>query len=684
MNKDYQTMYDFLKDDIANEIKENFYFVLTKTEVQTIIVGTISKLLQRNETDKTVILNQISINLHQKINEIHKDEAKVYEVLEKFINQNLKNRKYPEAIMELEKLISFVNDLEIFYTVDLNIKMLEQNKVLYNLVETIFKQNQEKFLSSDDSQLFSDELGDLIVRGYCFFNEIDLNEAIDEEFLKLKNSDSYTSDDLKMYFREIAAIPLLTAEEEYQLGLRILQNDEEAQQLLVKHNLKLSVHVARRFVGNGLDLLDLIQEGNMGLMKAAQKFDVTKGYRFSTYAFNWIEQFVRRSLADQGKIIRQPVHFYEKLKSFKRAKTELSLSLNREPTTEELIAKTGFTKKEINDLLYYNREIISYNTLIDDEDDELEIFLADDKAIPEDIALARTSRVEFHKILEKVNLNSKELDIIMLRNGFVDGEIWTLERIAKKYNVTRERIRQIEAKALSKIKRNKDFRQMFNEQFKMSGPRVTLYDLLKTNSTEAIKQALEKLYPEELAIIENNFDSKYQLKTSEFGDKEIFQKNILPVLKKLVENPNYQHSKPKWANKVSKTLEIRKSNANLYDLLNTTPEQLAVIIPKLYPEEYFLILKRFGPDFRTVNTNVTIFEKEIIYTSIYKTLKRFLKKPTMNHYLPNWIVDLRKDDTFLKESIDYLRKNNFSSEEIECIFPNAQMILNDYQLKRIH
>ena len=452
MQTNYQSMSNFLKNDIQAEIKEGFYFVLSPSEIQKIIVDTITKNLHNNITNKEIILNQITTNFHQKINKILNNDQNICDCLEKFINQKLESQE--NAIKELEKYITFINDLEIFYTVDLNIKMLEKSKILYNLVATIFNENQAKFLSDEDTFLFTNELGDLIVRGYCFFNDVDLNDNIEKDFQKLEDNSSYSSDDLRMYVKEIAQYPLLTEEEEYLLGLRALKKDEEAINQLVKHNLKLVVYVAKKFVGNGLDVLDLIQEGNLGLMKSAQKFDVTKGYRFSTYAFNWIEQYIRRSLADQGQNIRQPVHFYEKMKRFKRIQNELTISLNREPTIEELKAKTGYSEKIIKDLLYFNRETVSYNIEIGEDGSELEMFLKDENSNTEESVLKNVSSLEIRNALNNVGLTPKELDVIMLRNGFVDDNAWTLEKISQKYGVTRERIRQIETKALGKIKLN--------------------------------------------------------------------------------------------------------------------------------------------------------------------------------------------------------------------------------------
>ena len=260
------------------------------------------------------------------------------------------------------------------------------------------------------------------------------------------------NDPVRMYLKEIGRISLLTPEEEIELSKRVANGDEEAKNKLAESNLRLVVSIAKRYVGRGLLFLDLIQEGNIGLMKAVDKFDYDKGYKFSTYATWWIRQAITRALADQARTIRVPVHMVETINKMARIQRQLTLELNREPTEEELAKKMGISVEKVRDVIKISQDPVSLETPIGEEDDShLGDFVKDiNMMTPEEYATNEILKEEIKAVLE--TLQEREQEVLELRFGLIDGTSHTLEEVGKKFNVTRERIRQIEAKALRKLR----------------------------------------------------------------------------------------------------------------------------------------------------------------------------------------------------------------------------------------
>lgn len=272
-----------------------------------------------------------------------------------------------------------------------------------------------------------------------------------------------TEDPVRMYLKEIGNVPLLSTEEEIELAKRVEEGDEAAKKKLTEANLRLVVSIAKKYVGRGMPFLDLIQEGNMGLMKAVDKFDYSKGYKFSTYATWWIRQAITRGIADTGRTIRVPVHMVETINKTLRMTRTLLQELGREPTPEEVAERLNVPVSRVREVLKISRDPVSLDTPIGEEDDShLGDFIEDDSALsPADSAAFSMLREELNTALE--SLTDRERQVVELRFGLRDGRARTLEEVGREFNVTRERIRQIEAKALRKLrhpsrsKRLKDF-----------------------------------------------------------------------------------------------------------------------------------------------------------------------------------------------------------------------------------
>ncbi len=264
--------------------------------------------------------------------------------------------------------------------------------------------------------------------------------------------DVAVDDPVKMYLKDIGKVPLLSGEEETELAKRMLEGDEEAKQKLSEANLRLVVSIAKRYVGRGMLFLDLIQEGNLGLMKAVEKFDYTKGFKFSTYATWWIRQAITRAIADQARTIRIPVHMVETINRQVRAQRTLLQDLGREPTPQEIADYMGITVEKVVEIQKIAQDPVSLETPIgEEEDSHLVDFIEDTKAAPPaDVAAQAMLRDQLIQALHK--LTPREEKVIRLRYGLDDGKQRTLEEVGKEFNVTRERIRQIEAKALRKLR----------------------------------------------------------------------------------------------------------------------------------------------------------------------------------------------------------------------------------------
>ena len=372
------------------------------------------------------------------------------EVQEQFLKtlESLKaSAKAKKNTLEYDEILNAFNGIELTEDkMDMILEYLEKNHI------DILQGKSPEDVPDDDLLLESEE--DILLSDneeIGLISDVDILEGVS------------TEDPVRMYLKEIGNVPLLSGEEEVELAKRVEQGDEEAKKKLTEANLRLVVSIAKKYVGRGMPFLDLIQEGNMGLMKAVDKFDYTKGYKFSTYATWWIRQAITRGIADTGRTIRVPVHMVETINKTLRMTRTLLQELGREPTPAEVAARLNVPVARVREVLKISRDPVSLDTPIGEEDDShLGDFIEDDTALsPSDSAAFSMLREELKSALE--SLTDRERQVIELRFGLLDGRARTLEEVGKEFNVTRERIRQIEAKALRKLrhpsrsKRLKDF-----------------------------------------------------------------------------------------------------------------------------------------------------------------------------------------------------------------------------------
>ncbi|MCR4865541.1 MAG: RNA polymerase sigma factor RpoD [Lachnospiraceae bacterium] len=355
-----------------------------------------------------------------------------------------KLKGFLDSAKKRENVVEYNEVLDTF--AEFNLDEEQMDKLLETLdaagVDVMKIDPVEDDMSLDDIDIINDE-------------EIMLSdeEEIDMENIDLSVPDGVSIEDpVRMYLKEIGKVPLLSAEEEIELALRMEEGDEEAKKKLAEANLRLVVSIAKRYVGRGMLFLDLIQEGNLGLIKAVEKFDYRKGFKFSTYATWWIRQAITRAIADQARTIRIPVHMVETINKLIRVSRQLLQELGREPTPEEIAEEMKMPVERVREILKISQEPVSLETPIgEEEDSHLGDFIPDDNIpVPADAAAFTLLKEQLLEVLS--TLTDREQKVLRLRFGLDDGRARTLEEVGKEFNVTRERIRQIEAKALRKLR----------------------------------------------------------------------------------------------------------------------------------------------------------------------------------------------------------------------------------------
>ena len=405
-----------------------------------------------------------------------KDENQVEMKLDNFA-ENEKNAKKEKLIEEIKKektnnkTESDEKMTEAEKVSKIVKKAKESGKITYGeLAKELENTNPEQIDKVFDVFDAFEEMGVSLLND-DFEEEPDVDDLKEVEELKLDEitDNSFegisVDDPVRMYLREIGKIPLLSYEKELELAKRILNNDEEAKQELAEANLRLVVSIAKKYVGRGMLFLDLIQEGNMGLIKAVEKFDYTKGFKFSTYATWWIRQAITRAIADQARTIRIPVHMVETINRLIRTSRHLLQQLGREPTPEEIAKEMDMSVEKVMEIQKIAQDPVSLETPIGEEDDShLGDFIQDeDSPAPHDAASYTLLREQLEEVMN--TLTPREAKVLKLRFGLEDGKARTLEEVGKEFDVTRERIRQIEAKALRKLRhpsRSKKLRDYMN------------------------------------------------------------------------------------------------------------------------------------------------------------------------------------------------------------------------------
>ena len=422
--------------------------------------------MKKNEKDEQIIDEKKKAKNKSE----NKEEIKVEEKKEKKVTKTeSKTEKEEPKKKETKQPEDELQDISKEKVENILKKAKEKGKMTYGeLAQELENTNPDQIDKVFDA---FEDLGVDVLKNDDLDAEPDLEDLQDVEDIKLdeidlSNIEGVSVDDpVRMYLREIGKIPLLTYDQELDLAKKILKGDEEAKQRLTESNLRLVVSIAKKYVGRGMLFLDLIQEGNMGLIKAVEKFDYTKGYKFSTYATWWIRQAITRAIADQARTIRIPVHMVETINKLIRTSRHLLQKNGREPTPEEIAKEMEISVEKVMEIQKIAQDPVSLETPIGEEDDShLGDFIQDeDSPAPQDSAAYTLLREQLDEVMD--TLTPREAKVLKLRFGLEDGKARTLEEVGREFMVTRERIRQIEAKALRKLRhpsRSKKLRDYMN------------------------------------------------------------------------------------------------------------------------------------------------------------------------------------------------------------------------------
>lgn len=513
------------------------------------------------------------MELHDIDTEEIDDSSKMFSLIDDYVNQECNNiSDLKDILIIFDKLNSFFENYNYIPSLDLFTELINKNSNYSRMLEVVFKRYEKRIVSGNIEDIIDNKTLILAIDAYCLVNNI---EPIQEDIVI---SDDEDISGINAYFREIRSKPLLTHEEEIILSNRIKHGDTKAKKLFIESNLRLVISVSGKYIGRGLEYQDLIQEGNMGLMVAVDKFDPNKGYKFSTYAVWWIRQRIIRALADKGRTIRLPVHLYEKLQLYANIEEKLTMQLGRKPTKEEMANKIGISLADANLILEVRKHIASTNKFIDEDGEtELEDLIPADSEAVEDRVIANIMKSDVDKLLDDCKLEPREKEVLILRNGMNGNQPMTLEEIGEVYGITRERVRQIESKALMKIRKSKHIKKFASY---MENPEECLSNIEEFRKRYGLYQNSHKAY------------------LKGHGSVELKEDDKMTKLK------------------------------SIYELLSDyTKEQVDEMLTRLSDEDMKLIRLRYGDDLeKPVSSKMSKGQNNKFYGSLLPRMKTILRK----------------------------------------------------------
>ena len=567
---------------IIDAIYNKFAFAnLSKQDYYNMVIKEIENTKSSFNSDKNYV-DYLKKIIESKMIEMIKtkllDHNESIRILNNYIQITVKKTDDYNVIMkQIRAFNSFLEKYNYVPTPEILIELINKNENLNDLIKIIFLKNKDMIVSGDIEKLTDNNTLILLLEAYCLINNIEIKQS--EENNIYYDDDLKLTDSVKIYLREIGEYPLLSIEQQRDLALKILEGDNKARELFINSNLRLVVNVARRYIGNGLTFLDLIQEGNLGLITAVDKYDVKKGFNFSTYAIWWIRQAITKAIEYKGRTIRIAAHVYEKVQLYKKVFRNLEIKLNREPTINEIADEMELSVSEVSDLQQLQIDVVSINAIIGDEKEkELENFIVSSDDTPEEIATKENMQQDVKNLLISCNLKPRERDILILRYGLDGKEPMTLVEIGKIYNLTRERVRQIESNALKKIRKSnfvkrlvdytesptksllniEMYRQIYKEDgnsnraflrrfgdkiedYEVVGKLPSIYQLFGGYSKEQIDVMLTKLTEEERKLITLRYGDDLEKPKATKLSKEESRKYygvLVPKMKRLLSNPD--------------------------------------------------------------------------------------------------------------------------------------------------
>ena len=415
-------IYELLLPMIKNVYKDFNDIGFSKEDYINLVYKKIteSKQLYSNDIDYPKFLeNKLQESLYNYVEELSQDSEKAYQLINLFIHKNFTNAtNYKDDLQSMKKLNDFFIKYQLQPNINIFTKLIDQNEILREVIETIFKKNSVAIKKGRLDEIFDNDLLSLFLETYCTKNHIEIEKMDDEKTVDEWKDSINITDNTTAYLQEIHSKPLLSSQQQQSLLKLIAQGDINAKNLFIESNLKLVVSIAKRYLNNGVELLDLIQEGNIGLMKAVERFDESKGFKFSTYATYWIRRFIIRAIATQGKTIKIPSYYYEKINNLKKIETRLTYELNRKPSTKELANEAHLSMDEVIKLHNFQDYTVSLNTPIGDEEGkELGDILTSEETIEEEVISKKMKQelpLQLSKTLGKSQLSQRDIDILQV------------------------------------------------------------------------------------------------------------------------------------------------------------------------------------------------------------------------------------------------------------------------------
>ena len=737
MNINHQNIKELTNKQILEEYteliesvyKEYAYLKLSKEQFTKLVLETIDKT-KKDYNEDIAYESYLENALHNEMNNQVRKKLKTSDtisIVDNFINENISQSTKPLEC--LKTIATFLSTYNYEPDIDTLINILNKNAFLTSILKTIVNENMEGFKESSITETVADELVYSFIKIYCMLNNIDgeyngfQDETESEELIdELDDSiETILDNSVKMYLKEIGKIPLLTISEEKELAKLVANGDKKAKDKLIESNLRLVVSIAKHYLNKGLSFLDLIEEGNIGLMKAADLYDYDKGYKFSTYATWWIRQAITRALADQARTIRIPAHMVEKINKMACIERQLTLKLNREPSIEELARSMQISIDELKKIKNTTNVTTSLNEIVGDKDNtEIGDFVKSKDKRPDEIALTNVMQEEVRNMLAKSVLKPKEQEILRLRFGIGYDRSYALEEIARKFGCTRESIRQIETRALKKLARSKEIKKYLdyidnkeqaiqnlncikkefysnrNKKIRVTSPDIkereeeymknqpTIYKIFYNYSKEEVEWALLKLTAEE-----------YELMRLRYGDE--LNKPVSLVQLRSSINDYYQKLENKL-NKIMLDNGISKTSSTFNDY---TKE---IISKNLTKEELLFIKLKYGEDLDS-DKPLKLSESEIksFFDIIIRKMRKLLKNKILapkNIYqclkqytkedIDKILIGLTEEEqrivklSFENDNIKTERKLTVDEEEYfnKILLPNIKKLLEQEQLKK--
>lgn len=684
-----------------NKIYKKYSFInIDRNEFKSMVRETINET--KNNYDGEIEYEKYLIKaLNRKILGLirldMKDQTKLFDIINNYINQEFsKDIDYNSAINSFDKLENFLELCECSLTLDIIERLVKENSLINKLLITIYEVDREDIFNDS----YEGTYNDLVVYFIQMFCKVH-NIKIKENEIKYSDMGAFASrSSTDIYLREIQNYKLLTREEELDMIKRYKSGEIEVRDEFLSRNLKLVVSIAKKYLGRGVALIDLIQEGNMGLMKALDEFDLSRECRFSTYATNWIKSYITRYIAGKSRNISLPNHFFYELGIFRKVYTNLEKQLDRKPTISELADKTGKNKDVVLRYFDYLNDTKSLSDKVGDEDDtEFSYFIPSSDESLETIAIKKDLSSGLTELLNKCHLKPRELEVLMLRYGLNGDDPLTLEEIGRKYNLTRERVRQMESSALMRIRRSpyvklfaeytsnpaksmeniKKMREAYidnprsfkkdiiSEEERKPAPRAKNIYTIFSNSgytKEELDIAINELSEEEIELLKSRYGEDLtemptiRNKRNEYTKK--FMQELFPKLRRIIKN-NREKNMDDEAKKGRKGMKTSKNIYEIFSNQGYSKEELDEAI-KCLSKSYIDTLKsRYGEDLMGVPTaKLDKKERSRLYTAIFGRLKKELQKNRERSVIPTSKVEDIVNETTNESVEEYV---NIPSEE---------------------